>query len=263
MKGQSSLLALAKEFVDGYIRKFSDEILGAVLVGSASFGISDEFADIDIFVYADEETVRRRKAYGKGYNETYKFKGVEVCVDWNSIEKLEEIVGNLKDDESLWVFHNAKILYDPKGLMRKLLKRMKSYPENLRREKIFLHFYYTKAFLENCKKTILREDFLTTIFLMYKAVDEITYLTYILEGSYVPYPKWRLTLMKKTKLGKNMLPKIEEILCVKQLTREELTLKLQKLNKIVENLKPHLHKANIPEKWLGPQWWKHEPNWHV
>lgn len=259
MKNQNRFLVLAKEFVNTYISEFNGKILGALLVGSASFGIHDKFTDVDIFVYVSDDVVKKRKA--QGYNETYPFKGVEICVDWNSIEKLEEILSAWKDDESLWVFYNAKILYDPKGLMQKLLKRIKRYPKELRRKKIFLHFYYLKAFLEDCKKAILRSDFLTALFLIYKAIDEITYLSFILEGLYVPYPKWRLHLIKKLPLGTKILPKIEKILCIKGLDKTELTIKLKDLNDIVEDLKPNFCEAGIPEKWLGSNWWMYEPDW--
>jgi len=253
---------MAKGFMREYAKNFK-EILGAILVGSASFGVKDEFVDIDIIVYADKESVKERKANGKGYNETYKFKGTEICIDWNPIQKLEENVSNGKDDEALWVFSNTKIIYDPKGTIKKLLNKIRPYPKELRRKKIFLHFYLLKAILENCEKAILRREMLTAAFLIHKAVDELSYLTFILEGCFVPYPKWRFYFMNKLSLGKKLLPKIETVLCIKKLSKEELTRKLDGLNEVIEGLKPHLCEAGIPKQWLGSEWWKYEPDWDV
>lgn len=115
MKNQNHFFILAKEFINKYISKFNGKILGAILIGSASFGINDKFVDIDIFIYASDKVVKKRKTEKKGYNEIYRFKGIEVCVDWDSIEKLKEIVKNWKDDESLWSYIMQKYSMIQKG----------------------------------------------------------------------------------------------------------------------------------------------------
>lgn len=257
-----NLSGLAEEFIKSYVSEFK-EVLGAILAGSASFGVEDEFADIDIIVYADEKAVKERKAKGKGYIETYEFKGAEICVDWEPIKKLEEAVSSWKDDVALWVLYNAKIIYDPKGMIKELLDRIKPYPKDLSVKKIFLHFYYLEANMGNCEKAILRREPLAAAFLIYKAIDELSYILFILEGLFVPYPKWRFRFMKELNLGRELIPRIEKVLCIREMSVEELAVKLEELNGIVESLKPHLREAGIPEAWLGREWWSQEPDWSV
>jgi len=63
-----NFLKLASEF----LKRCKDELDGAfgvVMVGSASIGVVDELADVDLIVCAAEKMVVERKNSDKGFNE--------------------------------------------------------------------------------------------------------------------------------------------------------------------------------------------------
>jgi len=206
-----NFLKLASEFLERYKDEL-DGAFGVVMVGSASVGVVDELGDIDLIVYAPEKMVIERKNSAKGYNEKYSQRGIDVYIDWAPIENIKKVLEDWKDDEAPWVLANAKIIHDPKGILKKTLERLNEYPPDLKERKLLLCHYLLMAFLDDCKKAIQRGMFLTAAFLIHKALEELSYLPFILETKFVSYPKWRFHEMLKTPLGRTILTEIGKII---------------------------------------------------
>jgi len=260
--GLRQRIQIANEYARKYAKK-NPEVTGAILVGSTNIGISDNYADLDIIIIATLEAVSKRKAKGKGYNETYVYRNVEICIDWHSLRELKSELKNWKNDASLWSLSRGKILFDEHGEIKKLLESIKPYSSEIRRKKLFLHFYWLSAYLSIIETSIRRGEYDTAVFHVYSSISELTEILFLIENKFVPIEKWRFHEIKRLCLGKKMLPDLRKAMCIAELNSKELQEKLKILGKLQQELKPHLLAAGIEEEKLGPDWWKFEPDWSV
>lgn len=259
---EDGLLRIAHNFVRSYV---SDrrEVLGVLLVGSSTIGVFDKFADIDLMVFSDNESVKKRKAEGKGYGEEYFIEGVEVCVDWHDIETFEKMIEAQIEDWYLWIVSNSKILYDPFRRLRKGINGLKPHSLELKRRKVFKQYYFLRARANDMKKCVERGEHEAASILCYQALDHFTKLLFLLEGKYVPYEKWRFHEMRRLQVGEIYLPEIRQVLCISCLEKEELLKKVQILERIIQSANEQLLKLGIPVEWVGEEWWKQEPDWEA
>jgi len=257
---EDELLLIAQKFTGSYVSD-RPEILGVLLVGSSMIGVFDRFADIDLMVFSDDESVRRRKAEGKGYNEEYWIEGVEVCVDWHPIETMENMIKAQKEDWYLWIMSNSRILFDCRGRLRKAIGNLKPYPLDLQGRKAFNRYYHLRARVSDMKKCVERGEYEAASILSYQALDQFTQLLFLVERRYVPYEKLRFHEMRRLHVGESYLPEIRRILCISCLEKEELTKKVQILERIIQSTEAQLLKLGIPHEWLGKEWWRYEPDW--
>jgi predicted nucleotidyltransferase len=86
-------IQITREFIEEYVKK-NIKVDGVILVGSTNIGINDQYSDFDIIVIATLEAVLERKAEGKGYNETYVYKYMEIYIDWHSLKELRSELNN-------------------------------------------------------------------------------------------------------------------------------------------------------------------------
>lgn len=257
---EDELLRIAQDFARSYVSDKS-EILGVLLVGSSTIGVFDMLTDLDLMVFSDNESVKRRKAEGKGYGEEYWIEGVEVCVDWHHIETVEKMIEAQREDWYLWIVSNSKILYDPFGRLHRAINGLKPFSLELKRRKVFKHYYFLRARVNDMKKCVERGEHEAASILGYQALDHFTKLLFLLEGKYVPYEKWRFYEMRRLHVGEIYLPEIRQILCISCLGKEELLKKVQILERIIQSTKEQLLKLGIPGEWVGEEWWKYEPDW--
>lgn len=255
-------LNIAREFIKGYVKQ-NPEIDGAVMVGSTNIGFTDKHADIDILVFVSPEAVARRKSAGKGYNETYVEKGVEICIDWHSLSELEKEITDWKNDGTLWSLGKAKTLFDREGSILRLLENIRPYPKKIRQKKLFLHFYWLSYYLNIIETSIERREFETAAFHIYSSVKEVSEILFLIENQFIPIEKWLFHDLSKLRLGQKLLPKIRELMCIAKLRPTELKAKRMLLEEICRGLKRHLLKAGVQKEKIGPDWWKFEPDWNV
>ena len=256
------LLRIAYDFARLYVYD-KPEILGVLLVGSSTIGICDELTDLDLLVFTDEQSVNRRKADGKGYNEEYHMEGVEICVDWQDIESIERSILAQRDDAYFWSMSNSKILYDPLGRLHEALAKLKPYPLELKRRKVFKQFYLLRARVEDMKKCVERGEHEAASMLVFQALDHLIRLLFLLEGEYLPIEKWRFYEMRRLHVGEKYLPEIRQILVVSRLEKDELLGKSRAFERIFESIRSRLLELGIPDRWLGEDWWRYEPDWRV
>lgn len=255
-------IQIAHEFVKKYAKE-NPQVTGAILVGSTNIGISDNYADLDIVVIAAPKAVLRRKAEGKGYNETYVYKDIEICIDWHSLTELKTELNNWQNDASLWSLSQAKILLDKEKEIRRLLESIKPYPDVIKQKKLFLHFYWLSYYLNIIETSIRRREYETAVLHIYSAIKEFSEILFLIENKFTPIEKWRFHEMKKLDLGKKMLPSLRKIMCIAELNPKELQDKLTILKEMHQKLKPHLLTAGIEKEKIGPNWWKFEPDWNL
>ncbi|MFB0522157.1 MAG: DUF4037 domain-containing protein, partial [Candidatus Bathyarchaeia archaeon] len=151
--------------------------------------------------------------------------------------------------------------YDPLGRLHKAISRLKPYSLELKRRKIFKHYYYLMARVNDMKKCVERGEFEAASLLCYQGLDHFTRLLFLLEDKYVPYEKWRFYEMRRLHVGESYLPGIRQILRMSRLEKGELLKKAQIFERMFQTIEGQLLNLGIPREWLGEDWWKYEPDW--
>jgi len=103
---------VAEELASSFARKRG--VVGVVYLGALARGYFDEHSDIDIVVYK-----RRGVRLGWPREKEYTYKGFTVDLE---VRDYEKELRRPWTPEERWVFLNARIRYDPEGLVRKLFE---------------------------------------------------------------------------------------------------------------------------------------------
>lgn len=130
--------------------------ISIVVVGSAVMDLSDEFSDIDVFVYIEkcsndkvsqwydaEISAGTADVLNPSALEYHEFPMIYLK-DLNGhyeVETYQDIGRRVKacEDAFLWICSLAKILHDPGGRFAEL-KRCSSYPQDVLQEKLHRHY---------------------------------------------------------------------------------------------------------------------------
>jgi hypothetical protein len=151
----------ARELIRPYIEK--EGVIGIYLLGSASRPYADELSDLDIevivedAVYAETPDEERQVfVFKEGTPE-----GERPIVDhefylipWSDFEAMT--------DSTLDLFHqpyqHAAVLHDPEGRIAPLIERHAELGEDVRRERMIVHFLEFLYRLGRARKTAKRDD---------------------------------------------------------------------------------------------------------
>ena len=253
-------MSVVDKFVKSYVSNKS-EILGVLLVGSSTIGVFDRFTDFDLMAFTDDQSLKKRKMTGKGYNEVYHIGGIDIGVDWHNIQTVEQMIKDQKEDWYLWIISNSKILYDPLGKLREAIDNLRPYSFELQGRKSFKHYYWLRAKVNNLIKCVARGEYEAAFILCCQALDHLTQLLFLIEGKYVPYEKWRFYEMRRQHVGESYLAEIRQILCTFSLEEDELLKRVRIFERIIRSISEKLVKLGIPDEWVGKEWWRHEPDW--
>lgn len=242
---------VAKEFVGMKFEKM-DGVLGVLLIGSTSLGYTDSLADIDLEIVATENLCNK----AGGICGSQEYHGLDVWWGWVTLKELENALKDWKDDIDLWVYSKSTILYDPEHKVEVLLSNYRQYPETIWLEKLFTYFYFATGNAPyDSGKAIQRSDYVTAQLYLNQAMEYYTALIFILNGSFVPYRKWRLKeferLVDKPEDYKETL---RRILTVKNWSKEEFEVKQKLITKLATVLQKKLSKAGVSNEKLKDPW---------
>jgi hypothetical protein len=245
------LQTVVADFVKTIFAK-TNGVIGVLLVGSASIGYTDVLSDIDLEIISTEDLYRKA---GETCG-SEQFSGVDVWREWVTLNELENVLKDWKDDIDLWVYSKSKILYDPKHTIQNLLAKYRQYPRKVWLEKLFLYWYFATANAPyDSGKAIQRNDLLLTQLYLSQAIEYYTALIFILNHSFVPYRKWRLRefdklAYKPENYEKNML----KILTARTWTKKEFEDKQRIANELAIILEKKLVETGIAEEKLKNPW---------
>jgi predicted nucleotidyltransferase len=230
-----------------------DDVIGVLLVGSASIGYIDALSDVDMEVVVTEDLYRKMDGNYEGF-ERYR----EASISWEfmTFEEFASQLKDWKDDIDLWVYSKSKILYDPKDELESTLSRYKHYPKNIRLEKLFLYWYFATAHAPyDSGKAIQRNDLITAQLYLNQAMEYYLALVFILNHSFVPYRKWRLREMQKLPYKPEKYEeKLHKILTAKNWTKKEFETKQEIINELVLELRGRLLEAGVSKEKLDDPW---------
>ena len=246
------LREVAEDFVQLKLAR-ADGVLGVLLVGSSSVGYADSSSDIDLEVFVTKESFSRMR---RGYGAYESFRETDISWEWMTLQELEDVLRDWRNDIDLWVYSKSTILLDKGGKLENLLARYRRYPKKVWLEKLFLYWYYATGNAPyDSGKAIQRKDLTIAQLYLTQAMEYYTALIFILNKSFVPYKKWRFREMEKLKYKPTGYTRmLRKILTTTKWTKQEFEAKQETINNLVSELKKKLLDCGFAMEKLDNPW---------
>ena len=226
----AELMAEVEKILPMIVEK-NPHVVGILLSGGLSRGFADEFSDVDFEVFFH----RKQK---KGWMDN-------PCTPQGNIVEFDtrcfEDWNDPRKDESIWTMANrwdkshAKVLYDPAGKLKALLKRKLVFrPGELRwlkREK------YDAWWLidEVAPSWIQRGDLVAAHHSMNGGIDLLLDYLYLKNRAFIPHSKWKFFYAKQLKvLPADFVKRMGEALVVSELSEECVQARLAAILPLLE-----------------------------
>ena len=164
------------KFLQEYIKKLRERknVKGIFLAGSYGRKEQHRFSDIDLYVIVAKPVK------------------IDLKDPWEPLHTIYVTVNQLKKKfrESDWIFSrplilNGKILYDPEGLIKRLRKEIKPYPEDIRQFELKANVLHTKMQLSRANYAYKKGDFPSAIHFLQKCAEEILFFFYVFNKLYL------------------------------------------------------------------------------
>jgi len=241
------------------LKKLS-EIKAIVFYGSLGSGYADKYSDIDILCYCTRipkpqirvDLLRKLKVKKKNYVtnvNVFWFKNKDFTLWFKPIKEIQILLNRFSKKDS-WCQNDidtyidkTKIIYDPKGLLKKWKNKIK-YPEWMQK-RIINDIQFIHSIFEFSEKAVERKNYVWIDKLLEDRIEVLIKIIYSLNKEYYSTQKWFFKDIKKFKIKpKNCLNRIKKI---KNLdNRKQLIKKLTLLNNFCEDLYK-LCKRKYPE----------------
>lgn len=180
--------AIAKKVSKRYLK--TPNLIGIIWIGSSSYGICDEFADIDIQLIVDKKD--KSWAMEQFREDGIKVEVSQMEIDWLMREKKP-------DSEQFWIRGKAIILHDSLGNLKERFKKA-NHVSDKDYEKITWRAYKDIFNRHHASLCFKRGDNLTTWMYFFKTLDALTKFIFLYHKKAVPTFKWRWYFIRKEKL---------------------------------------------------------------
>lgn len=230
-------LTAARNFARG-LRRYK-EVVGAVLLGSASRGYADVLSDIDIIVFVDNPF----------FDKVEKGEQLRGNFEFDTIVSYYEFAKNHEwNMDQRWAYSSAKILYDPNGKIRQLIREKTQLTTkertNLLVDNIMLIGWYGIAPVEGetwhgytfwrpADFWIRRGDPSSAHYILDRALDMFLDILFLTNRRLIPDEKWKLNLSSRLPwLPPHYDDHLKEVLLRRTLDSEEFEHRLQAFYKL-------------------------------
>lgn len=221
-----------------------EDVAGVVFLGGLVRGFADEFSDLDITVFlSTRDESLRMQVYKIGLDEE-KQSHIDIDLEVHFLEDLKRWRWDEADKRD---FSKAKIVFDPKGEIRKVLKEKLRLPEDFWLKRIVACAEYLKWYCCPSREGtgtiaevwINRGDLLAAHYCLSYAVDLLLKTLFALNREFLPAPKWRVFCSYELKwLPSNYKELIEKAVLIKDLSVRDLNRRLKIIRKIWRNILP-------------------------
>ena len=207
------------------IKEISTQVADNILVfieGSVAYGYCDERSDVDIdfFIDMDISAELQKQITDIFFGETYWKESVRISYEFGGeYWKIRHIIND--DLDRFWKEFNpyavnnlvqAVSVWDPKTLLPKLQERVRFYPEEMKKSVIRgLWVTINDSGVYNFKEALNRNKKSEGKIYLYRAIEAILRLTYILNTLYYPPTKWLSKGLQKLSNDFGVQKMLEEI----------------------------------------------------
>ena len=166
-------------------------LIAILWVGSSSFGIEDELADIDLRILVKNDHKSQPM-------QQYKVANIKIEVDEMSMAWL---LGNLTlDSEQAWIVEKSLLLYDPDGKTTLALTEAKSKLSKLDNKKILWNNYAQLYLHYDLEKSLKRDQVVTAHIILSDILDALSKFVFLSQNKAIPPKKWRWYMIRKEQL---------------------------------------------------------------
>jgi len=184
----------ARELIKPYLDM--NGVIGIYVVGSATRPHRDEYSDYDIEVIVEDDVYERlpddeRQVFFFKERESedaprivdYEF----YLIPWSDFSGLTESTHDLFH----YPYQHAAILYDPQGRLAPVIERLAELPDDVRRERMTIHYLEFLYRLGRARKTGFRGGpALNLTLLSADAVRSLVKLLFLVKGSWPATAHW-------------------------------------------------------------------------
>jgi predicted nucleotidyltransferase len=198
LKGENRI-KMFRQIAERLVSKIAsfDGVCGIVLLGRLVRGFADRFSDLDITVFIGKRDARlRRRIYNVGLSEA-KASGIDIDMEIHFIEDFRRW---RFDEADRWEFSRAKIVFDPEGEVKRMLKEKFRVSESFWVRRIVFCGEYLKWYCCPLKEGVgsvaecwvERGDLVSAHYCLNYATELLVRIVYALNREFLPAPKWRL-----------------------------------------------------------------------
>lgn len=174
-------------------------VMGAVLTGSAGRGDRDEYSDVDIVIFVRDKKIAEQEGKFNFYDQAF---DVRIC-------ELESMKQRTWTSDMDFAYFNATAIYDPEGLVQRLIEDKKKEWISSVSSKIILHLVQLSVILEfkddwknlkadtHCQKFLSRKDYPSAHRTLNLGFEFVLDLYYLIKNEPPPDYKNKLRLLAK------------------------------------------------------------------
>ena len=212
------LLIKTNEIVSEVLQRVN-EIIGVVLVGGLSRGYGDELSEIDLRFFLHKQDFEKWMSRGAAFpSGDSLFKGQYVDFDFVCFE---DEMDEEWSDYKVWDASTAKILYDPKGLIRDLFRLKIVFPTK-KKEALLMKYvltygiYFYDLVVQQWQH---RGDLLAAHHCLNRVLDSLIKTVFLVNDEFIPFEKWALNLSYSLPwLPKDWEKRITEAMLVQEIS---------------------------------------------
>lgn len=247
MKGENRIEVFrrAAECIVSRISSF-DGVVGVVFLGGLVRGFADRFSDLDMTVFLrkkDESLVARIRG---AVSDEEKRSGVESDV-------MIYVMGEFRrwkwDEADRWEFSKAKIVYDPKGEVKRVFGEKLRLPKDLWVRRVVVCAEYLKWYAcppregvgTVAESWIERGDLASAHYCLNYALELLIRLVYALNKEFLAPPKWRIHYSHNLKWKpKDYETLVKETMVTGSLSIKDFNRRLEAVRKLWSNTLPKI-----------------------
>ena len=225
------------EIAKKYSKKISeyDGVIGVTIGGGIGRGHSDEFSDIDIFIFLDSKTYRKWKMKSPIPEGDHHYEDYWIETEFFDYEEEKERVWGI---EERWERKHHIILFDKNSKIKNLYKKKLIFGEK-EKKKIYEHLSDKTGWYiaELPNVWIKRGNIPQAHYVMNTGIDWIIEYIFLQNNYFTPWAKWKLYYaFLMDKLPKDFRKNILEAMKIKDYTKKDVLRRQKILIKILKQL---------------------------
>jgi predicted nucleotidyltransferase len=240
LKGQNRITEfrrIAKDLTSQILK--NRNVVGIVLLGGMVRGFADKFSDLDITVFLDKkdhDLCRKIRNIG---SQIAKSRNVDIDLMVHYIGDFKK--WKMKEEALRWEYSNAKIVFDPTGDVKRVLRAKMRPSKGFWIRRIVVCGEYIKWYCcppEEGVGTIAgswieRGDLVSAHYCLNYSVDLLLRLLFAVNQEFVPAPKWRIFYSYNLKwLPSHYRELIQEAMITRSLSLGEFNKRLVAIRKM-------------------------------
>jgi hypothetical protein len=215
-------------------------------MGALTRGFADKYSDVDMIVLLGKQDEKLRNEITKMGVDEQKNSGVDIDLE---VYHAQDFRTAKIDEYRKWDLLHSFIAYDPKGIVKELLKERTQVSKNYWMKRVVIcgeHISWyccppAKGAPSLIETWIDRGDLISAHYNMNYALDLIIKILFALNKELLPAPKWRVFYSYKLKwLPEGYRKLLEEALIINGLSEADLNRRLSALRGMWRQILPKL-----------------------